>query len=263
MSYEIASLITLRLLMLSLFLQGIEMIFIFYRKDFFEIWSYENLKTDLEAGLPLPRSVTKFLFSTQVFQFVILFQIIFAGVSAFFPSLWMLVLLFVFQLMISIRFRGTFNGGSDMMSFVVLTGLLITALAPTLETQKLGLIYIAIHCTYSYFKAGLAKLVQPDWRQGQALSAFLKRSLFPDVQHFSTWLQKKYFLSCIASWGTVFFEISFFALIFFPKLVFIYFLLALVFHFAIYISFGLNRFFWIWLSAWPSLFFASSYLQNR
>ncbi len=259
--------LTLAILMTSIsvsfviLLQSIEILQITGRKEFKEIWSFNNLKLDLECGLPLPNSLIRFIFSESAFKVIVVFQLITACLGLYYLEPFIFLALFITNLIICIRFRGTFNGGSDMMTFVLLTGVLIAILSPEEKFQRLGLIYISIHAIYSYFKAGIIKLKGPDWRNGLALPAFLSRSLNLDVRNLGEWLKRKPSLSRLLCWGVLVFELAAILVIFMPSITHYYFLIAAVFHFFIYLAFGLNRFFWIWLTAWPAILYSLSTIR--
>ena len=78
------------------------------------------------------------------------------------------------SLITSMSFGGTFNGGSDAMTLVVLIGLGITQL-PSSRAPWVGLGYIAFQATLSYAMAGWVKLkeraqpmrpdTEPPWRR--------------------------------------------------------------------------------------------------
>ena len=258
MTLEQAFQLTSKLISIYLLLSGLEF-FISFRKGLIQkIWSYENLKQDLERGLPLPKSLMKKIFDENHFQWLCLLQTLVAVVNFWNPSLVLLLILFIIHILTCIRFRGTFNGGSDMMALVVLSGLLIYMLAENWQVQRLGMIYIAIHTIYSYFKAGLAKVIHRDWITGRALPAFLERSVFLDIKKVSTFLNGKNFISWIACWIVLIFELAAIALPFFRSWVWSYAVVAILFHFMVFILFGLNRFFWVWLSAWPATLLAFS-----
>jgi len=244
------------LLCFSMALQAVEIFALTRKNTFQKIWSYENLSTDLKKGLPLPESLLRLLFSIKSLRFIALFQILLCLIGPFYPSVLIFLFLALTHLLICIRFRGTFNGGSDMMTFVVLTGVLITLSTNDERYQKLGLIYIAIHTLYSYFKAGLVKVRYNEWRTGHALPAFLERSLFLDMKSVAQWLRLRPRLSQILGLGLISFELSALALPLMPSFGFFYFSLAASFHFLNFLSFGLNRFFWIWLTAWPAVLFS-------
>ena len=165
-----------------------------------------------------------------------LIQVVASLLAFKYPRAELFVVLFICQLFISVRFRGTFNGGSDMMTFVILTGVLVGYFWST----KYGFLYIGINGLYSYFKAGLAKLKNPEWREGSALASF--------TPTLTKWGR-------VLSWPVIIFELAALAVPFIPGLAWPYFILAMLFHLIIFLMFGLNRFFWIWLSAWPSIFY--------
>ncbi|HRO66291.1 MAG TPA: hypothetical protein PL182_01860 [Pseudobdellovibrionaceae bacterium] len=243
------------------FLSGTELFLLSHRASFVNVWSDRNLRRDFHEGLPLPRFLTDLLFSRRSFRFLALTEALAAVGLIVWPGFGWLVVLFVLHLMICIRFRGTFNGGSDMMAFVVLTGLLIAQAIGDENGRKLGLAYIALHAGYSYLKAGIVKLAQRDWRSGEALPVFLKRSLLSTAVRAGFFLEKRRKLSRFLGWLTMFFEASVVGLLFFPEGRWPYMVLALGFHFGNFVLFGLNRFFWIWLAAWPALLYALSILR--
>ena len=236
---------TSRLLAFAMLLQGIELLIISRKEEFGPVWSFENLKADLKF---------KFLFSESSFKFTVILQLL-AAISGFiYPQPISFIILFFTHLLTCIRFRGSFNGGSDMMTFVVLTGTLVALLGTSTKVKEFGLVYIAVHTLYSYFKAGLAKLKQKEWREGSALQSFLKMSLYPEIRRIK-FPKGMGFVLC---WLVLLFELGAIALPFSPQHLGIYFLSAIVFHLVIYMSFGLNRFFWIWMSAWPAIFYTFS-----
>lgn len=259
MSLDIAVMITVRWLSLAMLMQGIELLIISRRADFLNVWSWENLRVELQAGLPFPNALIAKLFSVSGFQIISVTQILMATMGIIYPhSSAIFMVLFVTHLLTCIRFRGTFNGGSDMMTFVVLTGVIISLSSTEDKIQQLGLIYITIHSIYSYFKAGLVKVIQPEWRRADVLPTFLLRSLFPKVQSLSGWLSSKHFLNFILCWGVLILELTTLGLFFIPKFLPLFVLGFGVFHFIIYLSFGLNRFFIIWMATWPAIIYTIS-----
>ena len=91
-------------------------------------------------------------------------------------SLGLVMFLFISHLLILIRWRGAFNGGSDFMTLVALTGLLIVhsvALAGNPDLGwRAGLWYVGLQSITSYFVSGWVKLLQPQWRSGKAMPIF-------------------------------------------------------------------------------------------
>ena len=97
-------------------------------------------------------------------------------------SLPLVVFLFVGNLLILIRWRGAFNGGSDFLTLVVLTGLLISQVVGAFGNVQLGwqagFWYIAIQAITSYFMSGAVKLLRPEWRNGSAMTIFLNGAIY-------------------------------------------------------------------------------------
>jgi hypothetical protein len=255
MSLDSAVLMTIKLVSITFFLSGIEFWILSTKKSFFSIWSFSNLQKELESGLPLPKPWIKALFSDSSFQAIIFIHIA-AAAFLFLISHWAIVfLLLLTHLIICVRFRGTFNGGSDMMKFVILTGVLIILASDEKVVQQLGLFYICIHMILSYFKAGWSKLMNREWRTGAALPEFLSRSLFHESKKLSEYLLENPKLNHIITWSVLLFELGILVILFKPELTSIFFGIAMAFHFCNYLFLGLNRFFWIWLCGWPALLY--------
>ncbi len=139
--------------------------------------------------------------------------------------------------LLAIRWRGTFNGGSDTMTFHILTAWMVSLWFPQLE--RACLYYIAVQLILSYFIAGVAKASRREWWSGEALAGFLRRYRAP------------VFAPALLSWAIVAFELA-------APLAWIapvpFAAAAMAFHLLNVYVFGLNRFFWAWLAAYPALF---------
>lgn len=167
-------------------------------------------------------------------------------------TLWSLAALAIISLIMLHRFEGPYNGGSDKMSVLILWCLLLAHLMPTPYLQKAAFGYLAIQLTLSYFVSGWVKLVNPEWRTGRALRDVFAFSAYP-VSEGLRGLANRPTLCWVASWSVILFEVFFpFSLLSQPALIAAL-CLAASFHFANACLFGLNRFFWIWLAAYPSL----------
>lgn len=259
MSLETAVLMTIKLVSITFILSGIELWYLTSKKSFFDIWSFENLKKELQSGLPLPMNWIQVIFSDSHFQLIVFIQIA-AAAALLFLSHWILILVLVLtHLIICVRFRGTFNGGSDMMKFVILTGSFLTLISEDKLIQQLGLYYICIHMILSYFKAGWSKLLAPEWRTARALPEFLSRSLFLESRRLSEFLLENPKVNYFLTWSVLLFELGIIVVILKPDFTPIYFGIALAFHFCNYLFLGLNRFFWVWLCGWPALMYLKIY----
>ena len=173
------------------------------------------------------------------------------------------LLLFIGNLLLLIRWRGAFNGGSDFMTLITATGLLIAQVVEKLTDAQTGwsagLGYIAIQTLSSYFVSGWVKLKRPEWRNGQALPVFLNSGLYGPLKKDSVFRRPVVALVC--SWAFILWEGLFVCVLLFPNGTPLFVGVALLFHFLVFWFFGLNRFFWAWAANLGSIFFLSHYLS--
>ncbi len=155
-------------------------------------------------------------------------------------------------LLILWRFQGPYNGGSDRMGLLVLCCLCAaTWLPPHFKPYAMG--YLAVQVVLSYVISGWVKIVNPDWRLGVALQDVFVFSAYPASNSLRSWSQCPNVLTTM-SWGVMVFELCFPLFLFSPFTLTVGLMIAASFHFANACLFGLNRFFWIWLAAYPSLY---------
>lgn len=159
------------------------------------------------------------------------------------------------QVAVSVRFGGSFNGGSDGMSLVVLLGLFVAAL-PFERAGVVGLGYIAAQATLSYLIAGLVKLRERDWRSGRALTAFLGARRYGIDPRLRRSLSRPG-MARVASWAVILFECAFPLALSDPRAMCVATLVGLLFHLGNWWVFGLNRFVWAWLATYPALIFVA------
>lgn len=175
-----------------------------------------------------------------------------------FQAQWVCLALLVIGLFILRRFQGPYNGGSDRMGLLILCCLTLSYTQPLTQWREYIFGYLALQSVLSYFIAGWVKIVNPEWRNGRALQDVFRFSAYPVSESLRTWADHPRLLF-LMSWSVMLFEILFpFTLLTQITLV-IGLIVAAAFHFANACLFGLNRFFWIWLAAYPSIF----WLQQR
>jgi hypothetical protein len=132
---------------------------------------------------------------------------------------------FATTLAIAVRFRGSYNGGSDSMLLVVTLSL-------------------------AYLLAGVAKLRDPAWRSGHALAILVELPQYRVPRRLASLVTS---LSRIGSWAILAFEIAFPVVFASPLACTIMLAIGAAFHVANALVFGLNRFLWTWLAAYPAL----------
>ena len=155
------------------------------------------------------------------------------------------------------RFQGPYNGGSDRMSVLILWCLLGARLMPSLIWQEAVFGYLAFQLTLSYFMSGKVKLMNPEWRDGSALRDVFAFSAYPVSEGLRRFADQPRLLWWM-SWSVILFEILFPLSLIHSSTLMIALCIAAIFHLANACMFGLNRFFWIWLAAYPSLLWFQS-----
>lgn len=171
------------------------------------------------------------------------------------------IMLFLFfgNLLVLIRWRGAFNGGSDFMTLVVLTGLLVVRLGGEAGYGEgavwAGLWYICLQAVTSYFVSGWVKIARPEWRSGRAMTIFLNGAIYGPLPPDHP--LRRPLLAFLGSWAFILWECAFpFALVDRAHAL-AFCLIAALFHFLVFFFFGLNRFFWAWICSFPAIVWAA------
>jgi hypothetical protein len=227
-------------------------------------WSWPLQRSDIPNASV--RALLDVLFKPRVYQLHLWLRLLVAAALAMQgASLPLIGFLFVGNLLILIRWRGAFNGGSDFFTLVVLTGLLISQVVGALANAELGwqagFWYIAIQAITSYFMSGAVKLLRPEWRNGSAMTIFLNGAIYGPLS--ATHPLRHKWLAMMGSWGFIVWEILFPLSLLDPRLAAVFCAVAAFFHFLVFWFFGLNRFFWAWLCAFPSIIWCSAQFSAR
>jgi hypothetical protein len=175
-----------------------------------------------------------------------------------FAAPWTCLALLLHALFILHRFDGPYNGGSDRMGLLILSCLCLVHFLPSLRAREAAFGYLALQVLLSYFVAGWVKISNPEWRTGRASRDVLLFSAYPaseSIRAGAHWPRSV----CLASWAVILFELLFPLALLSKQALVIGLALAALFHLVNACVFGLNRFFWVWLAAYPSLW----WLQQR
>ena len=102
------------------------------------------------------------------------------------------------------------------------------------------------------------KLINPDWRSGRALADVFRFSAYPVSEGLRRWADRTRVMRAL-SWAVIGLKLAFpFSLATQPTLI-VALALAALFHLANACLFGLNLFFWTWVSVYPAIL----WLQDR
>lgn len=165
---------------------------------------------------------------------------------------WICAALFVNALFILRRFQGPYNGGSDLLSLLLITALCAVHLMPSARFQEYVFGYLALQVIFSYFKSGLSKVIHRDWRTGRALRDVFLFSVYPVSEATRAWAERQPLL-LVMSWAVILLELLFPLALLTQPLLFAALAAMLAFHVANFAMFGFNRFVWVWVAAYPSL----------
>ncbi|MCI4664538.1 MAG: HTTM domain-containing protein [Neomegalonema sp.] len=168
------------------------------------------------------------------------------------------LMLWINALLLLHRFQGPYNGGSDRMGLLILTCITAANVAPTERLQEYAFGYLAMQLALSYIVSGWVKIVNPAWRSGQALQDVFLYSAYP-VSGEVRALAARPALLLIAAWAVMLLELLFPLALATQATLAVALVATGLFHLSNAVLFGLNRFFWIWLAAYPSII----WLQQR
>lgn len=169
-----------------------------------------------------------------------------------FQAPWVCLALIIHALLILKRFQGPYNGGSDRMSLLILFCLCLAEFTTNSGWQEYAFGYLALQLILSYFISGYVKIVNPDWRSGRALQDVFHFSAYPVSESLRDWAKHPRLL-CVMSWIVMLLELLFPLILLSQPALIAGLVIAAAFHLANACLFGLNRFLWVWLAAYPSI----------
>lgn len=167
----------------------------------------------------------------------------------------LLIVLIIETLLVSRCSYG--RDGSDQMDQVVLAGLVVSYLLAPRLSASLGLWFIALQCVLSYVASGVAKVVSPIWRSGDAFFRIFNTYAY-GARSLSGVVLNSPIIGVVLCWTIIIFECLFaFALFMPPSFVFVLVVIGLLFHLFNAAVMGLNKFLWSWTATYPALLFCS------
>jgi hypothetical protein len=153
--------------------------------------------------------------------------------------------------------------GSDQMLLITFVAIGIYKLFPgDVDIARASLWFIAIQGCLSYFVAGVAKIVSPVWRSGEAVRRILGTRTYG--ASWSASLVRGRDGVCMAlSWFLMLFECAFPLVLAFGQAGFAAFaILGICFHVANAVTMGLNTFVWAFVATYPAILFCAISLRS-
>jgi hypothetical protein len=148
--------------------------------------------------------------------------------------------------------------GSDQMSLITFVAVAIHKLfSGDVHVAQASLWFIAIQGCLSYFVAGIAKVVSPVWRSGEAVRRILGTRTYGSSRSASFVSGRE--SMCVAlSWLVMLFECTFpLALAFGERGFAIFAVVGILFHISNAVIMGLNTFVWAFVATYPAILFCA------
>jgi hypothetical protein len=244
-----------RLLGFAILLQTIELLRMKSSWADTGVWRWSQIRNDYNQAPTSIRRMLDFFLSEENFHRLLKLRLACSLLIWFFHPVWVVVILFFSTWLIAIRWRGIFNGGSDSMTALIALALLVAEAAHSSPLiVKACFAYIAIQLTASYFLAGLAKVKNREWRAGLALPLFFETPRYNSPPKWVRAIADNKRAASAISWMVILFELSFPLAWLNSNFCSIYLAAAFVFHLANFYVFGLNRFVFAWIAAYPALY---------
>lgn len=248
-----------KIIAVAITLQTIEMLQLRKAWDDNGVWRWETIEGTLSDLPSWIRAIAGTLLRASGFRWLLAARLVCSATLFVYPHPFphpiLVCVLFATTLLISIRWGGTFNGGSDAMTIVVLTGLLIaTALRNNSAATVAALWYIALQACLSYFNAGWVKIKKKSWRSGKALEEFLRFTNYGAPVSAKEALMRR---PAAASWAVMVFECAFPLAFLNSSLALVFTAIGFAFHLTNWSIFGLNRFVFAWAATYPALLYCS------
>ncbi len=173
----------------------------------------------------------------------------------------LLALLVVSNVLFTMR-RTIGDDGSDQMTSIILCTTLL-CVGPHSDTFVLrcGLGFLAGQAALSYAVAGIAKLISPIWRSGDAIYLIFNTCTYGN-RGLASVLKNRRYLRRLLCWSVIVVETLFPLCLVLPQPFLWFFLIAAgLFHLGCAIIMGLNSFFFAFTATYPIVYYVSSHLS--
>jgi hypothetical protein len=241
---------------IAIFIQSIEYIYI--RNTFKDngIWRINDIKSDFAFLPDFIQNILLHILKYQTFINIIYLRLLLSIVLFFTPNVLIIIVLFFISLLIALRWRGTFNGGSDYMGLIILISLLIANISKNPNYKLASIYYLCFQVSSSYFLAGFVKIKNKDWRNGTSLKKFISNTIYTNNKKIVTFTCNNN-VNMILSIVIILWELSFPLAFLDSKFAIFILCFGFIFHLINAYILGLNRFLIIWVATYPAILFLS------
>jgi len=150
------------------------------------------------------------------------------------------------------------DGGEQMSMLIVLSSAVAFTIAPGEAGIKAAAIFIAAQACLAYLSAGIAKIISPIWRSGDALKNILNTSTYGSAW-FVRHICGRPAVSRLLNWSVIAAEVVFPFVVILPKDACIaVFAAGLGFHLVNAAVMGLNNFVWAFAATYPCIYWVAT-----
>jgi len=237
----------------------------YFRADGIYSWAIYSAFVPL-AKKPTIKIVLDLLFSVQGIVSLFIFRlltILALNISPFQTTAFKIALTGLILSILIMSWRQSYGDhGSDQMNLVVLGSTwLCTVPIESDLLLKAGIWFIAMQSILSYVTSGIAKLISPIWRSGDATLRILSTNCY-GVDWAVQVLNINPKINFLLCWATMIFESWFFLALILPFPYTIAFIIGgLLFHISCGVIMGLNNFLWAFTSTYPAIIYAWHFLH--
>lgn len=218
------------------------------------VWAWSVLRREFVG---VPAGLADAVFGDRGTLAVLTLRLAAAAAVPVAPALPCLLVMLATTLLVALRWRGSFNGGSDAMTITVLLAASVAGAFPGSDAVQLGCLwYVALVSVHSYVIAGLVKLRAPAWRDGSALSIFVAGSVHGAPAGAAVFARPG--IARAVSWTMIALECLFPLALLDPWICAGFIALAVPFHVVNAYVFGLDRFVFAWVATYPALLYCSA-----
>lgn len=151
------------------------------------------------------------------------------------------------------------NGGEDgsHQMLTIISAAFSIALISSFSTglPESGLYFVGAQSCLAYGTAGVAKLISPVWRSGEAIKGVLSTRTH-GIEGPAIMMQRHSLVALGVCWATILFEVCFILAPLAPQSwLIVLFAVAAIFHLMSACAMGLNGFFWSFTATYPAIFF--------
>lgn len=153
--------------------------------------------------------------------------------------------------------------GSDQMMTVVFCALFFAYGSHDPAIRKMCVLFIGAQAILSYSVAGVAKLLSPKWRSGNAIREIMNTHCYGHPIIATLLNRASSATNLFISWQVMCFEVGFILIPILPShWSYVLLLWGGVFHLLNAIFMGLNTFFWAFVATYPCLIFVGSWASG-